>query len=158
MSNTKRYWANCIIDRHGLYHRPYHQSHSTCCLNIEEAREIINKIVAKGGVLLSYIQEYEGDNKEPNILELQSYVGSINIKSREIRTVKEFSTYVGDKPIVIYEVDDDVWSPRIKGKELYNGPAKNCPSELLERGVMKVFDDEETNSRNFIVFKEDEVL
>ena len=162
---TKRYWANCLIDRHGLSSSPYHQSHYTCCLNIEEARKIIEKFRANGGVLLSYIQEYVGDEKTPNILELKSYVDNLGMgrnggNPRELKTVKDFVTILSHHHIIVHEIKDDVWAKRFIGDTLFDGDWKDCPEEILRRKVMKVWDsdEDEEKARKFIVFKEDEVI
>ena len=162
---TKRYWANCLMDRHGLSSTPYHQSHYTCCLDIEEAREIIEKFKEEGGVLLSYIQEYVVDSDTPNILELKSYVNSFGIGARELQEVEQFVHYSSSERIVVYEIEDDIWAKRFIGGTLYDGHWKDCPKEILRRKVMKVWDSDpdvgeegETKARKFIVFKEDKPI
>ncbi|MBQ9631546.1 MAG: hypothetical protein IJV04_01320, partial [Lachnospiraceae bacterium] len=147
----------------------YHQSHYTCCLTIEEAREIIEKFRAKGGVLLSYIQEYVGDSKTPNILELKTYVNSFGYGKdgdvRRLETVNSFAHYASSGHIVVYEIEDDIWAQRFRGKTLYDGHYKDCPKEILSRKIMKVWDadpdeyeEDDVKARKFIVFKEDEKL
>ena len=167
-ATTRHYWANCLIDRHGISSTPYLQSHYTCCLDIEEARKIIEKFREDGGVLLSYIQEYVGDDEAPNILELKSYVNSCGIGPRELEEVDRFAHYSPSGRIIVYEINDDLWAQRFIGKTLYDGHYKECPKEILRRKVMKVWDvykdnedadeDMDITARKFIVFKEDEKL